>query len=260
MMCLTLPSLERFAAALRQPATLVERGVHVPFTAPALFAARLRASPVKGIELVVANPSGQRNWLVLPWSSALDSCQPSLADRALVAALSGQPPTPLSVRAAARRVTLSGLAGRRARRAAAAPATLGRLRVDHFARALVEWQPHDPFEEDRRRAAAVAERALDAAQAAIVLATSPGMKDRAAWVLDGWDLLAALWQVTGAEQRPAVLRRLAALTPLPSDDMLSWQGCSTLAQTGLAVHPGAERHFVTQPTCEAALAAWFSPP
>ena len=266
---LASPSLERFTAAPLQPATVAERGVHAPFTTPALFAARLRPAPSKGLELVVANPSGQRAWLVLPWSSALDSCQPSLADRALIAALASQKPTPLNVWDAARQVASSGLAGRRAARAAAAqpapspaapaPATFDAIRLHRFARSLLDWRPHGPAEEDRTRAAALAERATAAAHAAVALQAAPGPEGRAAWVLDGWGLLAALWQVAGPEHRPSLLRRLAALTPMPSDDMLAWPGCSGLGGAGPPDRPGPQRDFVTQPVCEAALVAWFAP-
>jgi hypothetical protein len=247
---LDTPTLDRFAAALLQPATLAERGVHAPFTTPALFAARLRQGPTHAAEVVMASPSGRRGWLVLPWPAALDACQPSLADRALVARLGREALSPDTVRAAARAVALDGLAGRRARRAAAsAAATPAPVR---FAQALLDWCPEAPLEEDRRAATTLAAR-LGAA----VGAAAQSEATRAAWVLDGWALLAALWQVGEAEHRPALLRRSVALCPLPSEDMLAWPGCAALGGSPPAA--GAPLRFATQAQCERALAAWLSP-
>ena len=260
MMRLDTPPLDRLAAALLQPATLAERGVHAPFTAPSLFAARLRHAPSKGLEVVVANPSGRPGTLVLPWAAALDSCRPSLADRALVARLAAQALNPATLWEVAREVALSGLAGRRARQAAAGAAEPPRpaAGLAAFAAALVEWAPRAPSEAEGHVAAALA------GQLAAVLEAASGQAEaeRAAWLLDGWGLFAAQWRatvgrVTEADHLPMLVRACAALAPAPSEDMRRWPGCHGLG--GRAACHGLPPRFATQARCEAALAAWLAP-
>lgn len=254
MLQLDTPALDRFAAALLQPATLAERGVHAPFTTPALFATRLRHAPARGLEVLLASPSGRPGWLVLPWPAALDACRPSLADRALVALLAGRALTPDTLRDAAREVAAGGLAGRAARRAALATPSGGNG-LAGFARDLLLFAPRAPSEEDRRRAAELA------ATLAAAMGAAAGVEAaRAAWLLDGWGLLAALWRPAEPEARASLLRRFAVLAPAPSEDMLGWPGCGALAPAPPPPAGGAPLRFATQPQCEAALASWLAAP
>lgn len=250
MQRLSLPPLEKFAAALRQPATVAERGVAMPFTSPALFAARLRAGPGEAPELVVAHPGGQRAWLVLPWAAALDSCQPTLADQLMMQRLRGRAPTPEAARAACRAVAGTGLLGRAARTAAAAsgPAPGPRL----LARELAEWRA--PMEEDQQRALALAALATEVAAAA---QATPDPARRAV-LEDGWGLLAALWRVTEPEGQPVLVRRFSAIHPLVPEEVLAWPGCARLGILAPPAHPGPQARFATPAGCEAAVTLWLA--
>jgi hypothetical protein len=167
-----------------------------------------------------------------------------------VARLGREALSPDTVRAAARRWRWTGWPGGESRRAAAcAAATPAPVR---FAQDLLDWCPRPRWRRNRRAAGTLAAR-LGAA----VGAAAQSEATRAAWVLDGWALLAALWQVGEAEHRPALLRRSVALCPLPSEDMLAWPGCAALG--GSPPVAGVPLRFATQAQCERALAAWLSP-
>ena len=252
MIRLMLPTLDKFEAALRQPASCAERGVHAPFSSPVLFGARLRHGPGTLPEVVLAHPSGQKSWLVLPWAAAVDSCRPSLADRALVKALEGRRLEPAAVREAARGVAATGLLGRAAQSGTAgAPCGPRALSL-----ALTQWRGQAPVEEDRRRAVALAAQAAAVALAAAAQADA----GRRAWLEDGWGLLAALWSVAEEEDRPALVRRFCAILPMVPEEAMAWPGCEPLLGLAPPSHPGPQGRFASQARCEAAITCWLSSP
>lgn len=95
-----------------KPITFLERGVSVPYTTPALAAARVRPAKRERVELVVPNPSGGRGVYLFSLDGAFSVCRPTLHDRALndrmLALLSI---TPETIRGVALQVAKSGLAG-----------------------------------------------------------------------------------------------------------------------------------------------------
>lgn len=106
---------EQFASGHYRPTTFLERGVVVPFTTPMLLGARLRLAEHRGLELVIANPSGGRGFYVVAWNRLPEICGPTLHDERLWWLLSQQANvTPSAVRAAARAVVLDGYRGRAA--------------------------------------------------------------------------------------------------------------------------------------------------
>jgi hypothetical protein len=126
--------LDRYADGQYQPVTFLDRGVQIPFTTPMLLGARARPAE-RGLELVLANPSGGSGHYVIPWHSMPEVCSPSLHDRKLyerVARL--MPPTPGGIKAAAREVAREGWAGKAAAQAAseAMREEEGRRLVTHF--------------------------------------------------------------------------------------------------------------------------------
>jgi hypothetical protein len=254
----------RDALALSRPGTCLERGVAAPFTAPALHAARVRAAPSGGVEVVVPNPSGREGWFVLPWSAVLERFQPSLADRALVRALGLERPMPASLRAAAWRVAAEGLSGRAARRAAEAtarrgpPALPSRLaRIESFLGEVAQTAREAASEPDRRHAHSLHAFGCAALAAAVQQPTAEGMgPERREWLLDGWELLAASWCAASLEQRPSVLRRAAALAPPVPLEAEGWAGGDVLAAAG-SPRGGAAGGAIAQEVAEAAFARWL---
>ncbi len=115
-----LSELDRFRSDSFEPASFRERGATVPFTTPLLLNARIRAaSSGRGYEMVVANPSGGRGALIMPWSSMPDICSPTLFDRHLWESFhSAEDISPIGIRHEAQRLAAEGLAGRRAALAA----------------------------------------------------------------------------------------------------------------------------------------------
>jgi len=259
------PLLDAFAAASGKPARCAERGVAAPFTTPLLFAARLRLGADQGIEVLVPNPAGREGWFVLPWAAAREALQPSLADQALIGALTTLVADtaelqPWQMRQAARQAASTGLAGRAARRAASGTSPAGAETMRGFAQALNEWLLTCPMEEDRRRAAALAARVASISAAITALKAEAARTDtafRLAWVLDGWVLLALLWHFSPAEARTAVLRRSMALAPPPADEMLRWPGCADLGRIPGAPALAPQTRFVAPAICEAVLAEWL---
>jgi hypothetical protein len=106
--------LDRFKSDSFEPISFRERGATVPFTTPLLLNARIRtATSGRGFEMLVANPSGGRGMLILPWSAMLDICSPTLFDRQLWQGLAkSSDVSPIAVRRAAEHLLAQGLAGR----------------------------------------------------------------------------------------------------------------------------------------------------
>lgn len=112
----SIAELDRFRSDSFEPMSFRERGATVPFTTPLLLNARIRgANAGRGFEMVVANPSGGRGALILPWSSMPDICSPTLFDRHLWEGLTNaEDISPIGIRHEAQRLAAQGLAGRSA--------------------------------------------------------------------------------------------------------------------------------------------------
>jgi hypothetical protein len=110
----SIAELDRFRSDSFEPMSFRERGATVPFTTPLLLNARIRgASSGRGFELVVANPSGGRGALILPWASMPEICAPTLFDRHLWEGLANTDDiSPIGIRREAQRLAAQGLAGR----------------------------------------------------------------------------------------------------------------------------------------------------
>ena len=116
----TFADLDRFRSDAFEPLSFRDRGATVPFTTPLLLNARIRtAASGRGIEMLVANPSGGRGALILPWSAMVEICSPTLFDRHLWESLaSSRDISPIGIRHEAQRLATLGLAGRPAALAA----------------------------------------------------------------------------------------------------------------------------------------------
>jgi hypothetical protein len=116
----SISELDRFRSDSFEPASFRERGATVPFTTPLLLNARIRAATSgRGYEMVVANPSGGRGALIMPWSSMPDICSPTLFDKHLWESFhAAEDISPIGIRHEAQRLAAQGLAGRRAALAA----------------------------------------------------------------------------------------------------------------------------------------------
>ena len=154
---------------------------------------------------------------------------------------------------AAQGVAASGLLGRAAQAGLRGSAPCGPRALSL---ALTQWRTEAPVEEDRRRAVAVA---AQAAAAALAAAAQPDPARRA-WLEDGWGLMAALWAVEEAEDRPALIRRFCAILPLVPEEALAWPGCEPLLGLAPPSHPGPQGRFASQARCEAAIAHWLGAP
>jgi hypothetical protein len=110
----SITELDRFRSDSFEPMSFRERGATVPFTTPLLLNARIRsASSGRGFEMVVANPSGGRGALILPWASMPEICAPTLFDRHLWEGLANADDiSPIGIRREAQRLAVQGLAGR----------------------------------------------------------------------------------------------------------------------------------------------------
>ena len=110
----SIAELDRFRSDSFEPTSFRERGATVPFTTPLLLNARIRgASSGRGFEVVVANPSGGRGALILPWASMPEICAPTLFDRHLWEGLANTSDiSPIGIRREAQRLAVQGLAGR----------------------------------------------------------------------------------------------------------------------------------------------------
>jgi hypothetical protein len=115
-----LADLDRFRSDAFEPISFRDRGATVPFTTPLLLNARIRtAASGRGFEMLVANPSGGRGALILPWSAMVEICSPTLFDRHLWESLASSVDiSPIGIRHEAQRLATLGLAGRQAALAA----------------------------------------------------------------------------------------------------------------------------------------------
>jgi hypothetical protein len=115
-MFIPVPQLDRYRSDMFEPASFRESGATVPFTTPRLFNARIRtAASGRGLEMLVANPSGGRSVQILPWSAMPEICSPTLFDRELADSLaSSQDISPVGIRHQALSLAALGLAGRQA--------------------------------------------------------------------------------------------------------------------------------------------------
>ncbi len=157
----------------------------MPFTSPSLIGARARSAPRVGIEFVIPNPSGAHGVYVVPWAGVRGLCRPTVHDERLMQVVASLPAlTPGTVRAAARRVALEGLAGQEAEAAARSA------------------------EAAARRAWAVTETALQMALLRQVAPAAGGAKDADA-------IAAVIIKAAGGGQTvDAVARALSTLTTL----------------------------------------------
>ncbi len=115
----SLDKLARFASGKYRPMTFLQRGVHVPFMAPALAGARIRPGERGGKELILNDMAQGQGWYVIPWDSMPELCSPTLADYELWTALrKAEVLTPQSVRVTVRESARGGFAGRKAKEAA----------------------------------------------------------------------------------------------------------------------------------------------
>ena len=125
-----------------QPLTFHDRGVVVPFTTPALTAARLRVAERGGFELVLPEVAGPGSVGILARERVGTLCSPTLFDRRLGARLTALARlTPAAVRQAVCAEAAEGLAGPEAQEAAlaardAAAAEIEQAQTD----LLVQWR------------------------------------------------------------------------------------------------------------------------
>ncbi|MBM3549255.1 MAG: hypothetical protein FJX54_20145, partial [Alphaproteobacteria bacterium] len=110
----TATSNERF-----WPATFAERGATVPFTTPALAAARLRSMDPEKVEFLVPGLSGGKGTYVIPAKAVMEMFKLTVHDRALLEELDRKSATsPHDIRIATLTVASTGLAGGEAAMAA----------------------------------------------------------------------------------------------------------------------------------------------
>lgn len=101
----------------------LDRNVVLPFTTPLLVGTRARPKVGSGFELLVPNPAGGRGFYVMDPGSLTSFCRLTLHDELLLEeVLALEIPTPAAIRRAARKVALTGAAGREAAEAAATAA------------------------------------------------------------------------------------------------------------------------------------------
>jgi hypothetical protein len=161
-----------------------------------------------------------------------------------------------------------------------APLPAAARRVGKFAGDLLAWLPKAPSEEERRRATALSARAAAIAGAAdaLIAATRAHLYElqglrrrwevdgpvwlteaqRAEFVLDGWELLAGLWQMADEKDRVQSLRRCLALAPPMAEEMLSWPGCMPLTNPPQWPPSPAGAAFITASRAEAVITAWIA--
>lgn len=103
-----------------QPAAELARTVVLPFTTPLLAGARARPKAHGGFEVLVPNPAGGRGFYVMEPGALEIFCGLTLHDELLLEEiLALDELTPAAVRQAARKVALTGAAGREAAEASA---------------------------------------------------------------------------------------------------------------------------------------------
>lgn len=95
-----------YSLRVRRPGSFAERGAVVPFEAPALFAARVRADERRGLVMLLSNFAENGSVYVVPWSEAPRVLAVHGSDKALHGAIDeAQASTPQAVRVVVRRVT-----------------------------------------------------------------------------------------------------------------------------------------------------------
>src|SRR6185437_5052546 len=84
----------------RRPGSFAERGAVVPFEAPALFAARVRADERRGLVMLLSNFAENGSVYVVPWGEAPRVLAVHGSDKALHGAIGeARASTPQAVRA-----------------------------------------------------------------------------------------------------------------------------------------------------------------
>ncbi len=208
-----------------RPTNFQERGLAVPFTAPALAGARVRLGgrEAGGFEVILPNPSGSRGVYIMPWAAARDTFRPSVHDHLLATALGAMVDfTPASLRRAAYAVAAGGAAGRAARRAAEAAMAAERKHVlqTHFHLLLglirvTEPQGAHPLPPEREEQTKL-ERRAGAAVLHLARTLATTTETIAGWI-EGLATLFAAVGVGPSAQEAFLPRLLAALTRFSKD-------------------------------------------
>jgi hypothetical protein len=147
------------------PATFLERGASVPFTAHSLAGTRVRRSRDGKLESVLPSPVG-RGVYVMPWSGVGSLCRPTAHDMRLIEGIATlRVVTPRTVRALSRGVAAEGFAGRpamNAARAAIETAAKVRRQTHHWLllRLIEDCEPGGQVPHAQDISAAVQARAL----------------------------------------------------------------------------------------------------
>lgn len=224
----TLADLDRFKADSFEPTSFRERGATIPFTTPLLLNARIRDSASgRGFEMVVTNPSGGRGALILPWTSMLDICSPTLFDRHLWESLAnGTDISPIGIRHEAQRLASMGLAGRQA-----ALAAKDAQRREHISQRLMRsmllesliFATETPNEAAGRVNGGEAEVFLKRAERAVARAAAVAGMPLADFTADLEDLAIALSGATPEiEGEDARLRHMIADLSRMADEITDW--------------------------------------
>ena len=91
---------------VRRPTSFAERGAVVPFEAPVLFAARVRADDRRGLVMLLSNFAENGSVYVVPWREAPRVLAVSGSDKLLHGAIGeARASTPQAVRSVVRRIT-----------------------------------------------------------------------------------------------------------------------------------------------------------
>jgi hypothetical protein len=219
------------------PTTFLERGVAVPFTTPQLFGARTRPGRVRGIELIVPNPSGGRGVYVLDWTRARDFFHPTVHDRRLVAEVTKLSHiTPRAIRQVANQVAAEGMAGEQAMHAAIAAiaAEKDAMLAGNYVllMALVDQLGLQPEADGGGNSPAALERVAQRAVANI----AADMGQSKTWVAETLEALTGVLRDVGLRSQcgTARVRRVLALLQNVRDEIRAW--CATAANGPLAAY------------------------
>ena len=226
----SITELDRFRSDSFEPMSFRERGATVPFTTPLLLNARIRsASSGRGFEMVVANPSGGRGALILPWSSMPEICAPTLFDRHLWESLANTDDiSPIGIRREAQRLAVQGLAGRNS-----AISAKDALRRDQTGQRLMRSMLLEslitaleaPSVTAARSSAAEGESFLKQADRAVTRAAAIAQMPIATFTADLEALAVALSGATPKmEGEDARLRELLSNLEDMSDEITDWIG------------------------------------
>ena len=226
----SITELDRFRSDSFEPMSFRERGATVPFTTPLLLNARIRsASSGRGFEMVVANPSGGRGALILPWSSMPEICAPTLFDRHLWESLANTDDiSPIGIRREAQRLAVQGLAGRNS-----AISAKDALRRDQTGQRLMRSMLLEslitaleaPIVTAARSSAAEGESFLKQAERAVTRAAAVAQMPVATFTADLEALAVALSGATPKmEGEDARLRELLSNLEDMSNEITDWIG------------------------------------